>query len=181
MPIIGLPSTTNRCIICDLLCSSERALNALTLDLILERRTHEQIIQRFSVYFAIFKFDVEEALTMHSSHCSRNAVPDDYFLHPELYEDGDDVVGPDIHKSPWNRRDPFLILLAAMRDGWDRIIEEIEQAREERKQHERQRRLAGSPPYLLELIDGESARPKVRKRSRRRPNTAMVHRKVIEE
>lgn len=91
--MIGLSKIHVHCLICRSLSLSPRVLNALTMDVVLDRRSREQIVHRFYGYFAAFMVMLsEDNVRYHASHCTKDAVPDEYYAQPEVYEDRHDVV-----------------------------------------------------------------------------------------
>ena len=160
MRIIGLKSLDNDCVICMTLSSSERILNTLTMDILLNRLQRNRIVRKFVGYFAggSIKLRVHHILD-HASHCSWGFVPDDYVPHPELYEDGYVLVERDSDGNPLNVAPlpEFLQCTAAMLARMNREYAEM-----------KIQMCKLSQDRLPQPVNGYAAGPEARKRSKER-------------
>jgi len=101
MSIIGITRLDDNCFICRCMQQHERALNELTMDILLERLTESEIAEKYASYFLGLSGELREhRVKTHALHCDPMEVPDDYVFHPELYEDGETLGERDIHVSP---------------------------------------------------------------------------------
>jgi hypothetical protein len=89
--IIGLREPKEECLICKI-CSAYE-MNPLTMDLLLSRRSAEEIVRKYSGTFnqrhLVLTLD---DLTTHAEHCDPARVPDDYIFDPSKYEQGENKL-----------------------------------------------------------------------------------------
>ena len=88
---IGLRSGDEDCTLCKKVVSLPRLANEITMDLLLSRRTPEELLDYFSDPALPFLNGLRLGdLAAHAEHCDALAVPDDYILMPRKYEDGEE-------------------------------------------------------------------------------------------
>lgn len=64
--------------------------NEITMDLLLSRKTAEEIVRYARTFYVPFYTEPElEHLVSHAAHCDSAMVPDDYVLNPDKYERGE--------------------------------------------------------------------------------------------
>ncbi len=90
MAIIGLKYFGHDCKICRVFKSDERLLNALNVDLILKRRSMEDIRKFYNQFLPRGEFVfINPNIEGHLKHCSIAAIPGEYFSKPSEFEDSD--------------------------------------------------------------------------------------------
>ncbi len=92
MAIIGLKYFGHDRKICRVFKNDERLLNALNVDLILKRRSMEDIRKFYNQFLPRGEFVfINPNIDGHLKHCSFAAIPDEYFFKPSEFEDSDGV------------------------------------------------------------------------------------------